>query len=107
MPKYQCVQFGLCSRADACEEFEIKAGDSFQCARGSPDPGCREQLVEIRGGRLPPQAKMAIIAVPIAAVLGLCAWMLIGLSEADAQHKARANVEQLLIDVWPWLKSTQ
>lgn len=106
MPKYQCVQYSICPRADACEEIEIKLGDSFQCGRTPADLKCREQLIEVRGN-LSPKLKSALVAVPIAALLGVGAWMLIGSSKGDGKRQPQANVEQLLTDVWPWLKNTQ
>jgi hypothetical protein len=101
MPKYQCVQFGLCPRADACEEIVIKPGDSFQCARSSPDPKCREQLEEVRGRK--PRLNLVLIAVPVALLLGIGAWIFMG---TGSPPSSKASVEQLLVEVWPWLKNT-
>lgn len=101
MPKYQCAQYGLCPRADSCEEFLIKPGDSFQCARSSPDPNCREKLEEVGGKGLSPKLRLVLIAVPVALLISIGAWMLIG-----PGGQPKATVEQLLTDVWPWLKNT-
>lgn len=92
MAKFLCVQFGICPRADACEQISLKPGDNHNCPRN--DPKCREQLVEIGGG-LPRIVKIGLIAVPVAAVIAFGVWSLVGPSK---------TVEQLLTDVWPWLK---
>ena len=92
MAKYQCIQFGICPRADACEEIEIKPGETFECPRH--DPKCREQLMEIRGGKFSPKLKMALIAVPIVLLLGFGAWAMLGSKKPASQ----ASVEQMLTD---------
>jgi hypothetical protein len=103
MPKYQCAQLGRqCPRAQTGEEFEIKPGASFQCALSSPDPQCREKLLEVRGRKLSPKLKLALVAVPVA-VLGVGAWFFLG---AGPNSSPKTGVEQLLIEVWPWLKNT-
>jgi hypothetical protein len=107
MAKYQCTQLSVCPRADACEEIEIKPGVSFQCGRNPPDPKCREQLLEIRGRRLSPKLRILLIAILFSVLLGSGAWMMMGFSKTADQRKSEANAEQLLIDVWPWLKSAQ
>jgi hypothetical protein len=92
MPQYQCIQFGNCPRADACEKIEIKSDDVFECPRG--DPGCRQLLVELRR---PPKAKIALIGLPLAVVIGLGVWICI-------QANNPPPVQKLLTEIWPWLE---
>lgn len=100
MPKFQCVQFGICPRADACEEIQIDEGVAFECAR--KDPKCREQLVEIHAKK--GWKKVALIALPVVVVIALTAWWLNREPSQTSTSKSQTSVEQLLTDVWPWLK---
>ena len=96
MPRYQCVQFGSCPRADACEKIEIKSNRLFKCPR--KDPSCRQQLVELRSE---PGLRIALISVTVAALIGLGVWRL----WPPPDHIKPPTVEQLLTEVWPWLRS--
>ena len=96
MPRYQCVQFGSCPRADACEQIEIKSNGLFKCPR--KDPSCRQQLVELRSE---PGLRIALISLPVAALIGLGVWLMI---LTMCRVPPQPTVEQLLTDVWPWLK---
>lgn len=112
MPRYQCVQFGSCPKADACEKIEIKSNELFKCPR--KDPSCRQQLVELRSwlekarqsiqdpkpGR-PSGLRIALISVTVAALIGLGVWRL----WPPPDHIKPPTVEQLLTEVWPWLRS--
>lgn len=104
MPKYQCIKFGQCSLADAGKDIEIGEGDSFQCGCTPADPKCRENLELVTGGTVSPTLKLVLVAVPIAALLAFGAWRLIG---GGGQPQPPASVEQLLTDVWPWLRAPQ
>lgn len=72
----------------------------FKCPRN--DPKCREQLVEVGGsGTL---KRLALIGLPILAVLGALIWWMWGTPESPSKPSEQ-NVEQMLTDVWPWLKT--
>ena len=94
MPRYQCVQFGICQRADANEEFEIKPGETCQCPRN--DPHCQGQLIVLEKPkkRWPLYVGPGVIA---AALVGLGLWH-------EMKPVPKPTPEQLLIEVWPWLK---
>lgn len=96
MAKFQCVQFGLCPRADG-NVIEDKPGEPFTCPRG--DTKCRENLEPIGAGKS--VSKPLIIGVAAVLVLGgLGAWYFMsGSSKSDA-----SSAEAQLVEVWPWLK---
>ena len=96
MAKYQCVQFGLCPRADG-NVIEEKPGEPFTCPRG--DTKCRENLEPIGGAKKLPIP--LLIGVVLVLVLGgLAVWYLVsGSSKANP-----SDAEAQLVEVWPWLK---
>jgi len=98
MAKYQCVQFGVCTRADKAECFELN-GD-FTCGRVPEDVECQSKLEPVSGGAKSGTAlKMGLIAA-VFALGGLVYW-LFGSQEASPQ--SGASTEQLLKEIWPWL----
>ncbi|MEI7773344.1 MAG: hypothetical protein WCK17_01080 [Verrucomicrobiota bacterium] len=96
MAKYQCVQFGLCPRADG-KVIEDKPGEPFTCPLG--DTKCRENLEPISGGKSMPKP-LLIGALAILVVGGLGVWyFMTGSSKSN-----RSDLEAQLVEVWPWLK---
>ena len=97
MPTYQCTNIGMCPRADACEKFEVKAGESFACASG--DPNCHEHRIEVASrGSLGKVLKISIFSVAIILIL-------IAARIASVRLLApKFTVEECLTDVWPWLR---
>jgi len=104
MAKHQCVQFGVCPRADSGECFEVNA--DFRCARNPEDPECRNKLEVVgssRGGGL--ALKLGIPAVLLVAIGVAIFFVTRGSGESKAPPaKSPPTAEELLKEVWPWLR---
>ena len=98
MPKYQCIQFGVCPKADACEQFEIGGTPAFECPR--KDPLCSSRLVEIKSGGIP-RGLIAALAIVALLAIGGGAWYYF-----SRAPKGPAAIQQQLMEVWPWLNKT-
>jgi hypothetical protein len=99
MAKYQCVQFGVCSRADKAECFEIN-GD-FKCGREPEDVECQSKLEPVSGsGNSGAGTKISIAAVAVMILGGLGFWMY---SSMRASPQEPVSTEQVLREIWPWL----
>lgn len=105
MDKHQCVQFGVCPRADSGECFQVNA--DFKCGRNPEDPDCQNKLEELRdtGGK-----SLALkVGLPAALLLivGVAMFFLLG-KDGDSKPSPAAQqptAEELLQEVWPWLKA--
>lgn len=99
MAKYQCVQFGVCSRADKAECFELN-GD-FKCGREPEDTDCQSKLELVSSGtKLGIVTKIGLAAVAALILGGLGFWLL-GSRQDPGQQPP--STEQLLKEIWPWL----
>ncbi len=98
-PKYRCVNYGECEKADAREKFEIAPGAEPVC------PECDRPLrleagVGGGGGK----------GLPKPLLLGLAALILIGggiaavVALKSYSEPEEISVEAALQEVWPWLK---
>lgn len=99
MTRYQCVQFGVCSRADKAECFEID-GD-FRCGRDPEDVECQSKLEPVSGGAKFGRGIRLGFAVVATLLLGSFGYWLF--SSGAANPQAPATTEQLLKEIWPWL----
>jgi hypothetical protein len=103
--QYQCVQFGVCPRADRGECFHVDA--NFKCGRDPEDPDCREKLEPVSGGGAS-GAKWLKIAIPVVAIAALVGGGIYFLSgdepEPTKLPEQKPSVDSLLIEVWPDLK---
>jgi hypothetical protein len=96
MPRYQCIQFGQCVKADASEAIEIPPGAESKC------PQCGQKLEEVNGGgKFPVSPKIVLIAVSVVLVLGGVIWFFLS---GEPNPSGPQAVESALTDVWPWLK---
>jgi hypothetical protein len=98
MAKYQCVQFGVCSRADKAECFDL-SGD-FKCGRDPEDAECQSKLEHVGGGSQGGGKKMTLVAGAVLLLGGLGYW---GFASQGTPPPAPATSEQLLKEIWPWL----
>lgn len=106
MAKHQCVQFGVCPRADRGECFEVNA--DFRCERDPEDPDCQSKLEEVGGssGRRGLLLKMGIPAV-LLVIVGVAIFFATresGQSKGNPSPASSPSVEELLKEVWPWLR---
>lgn len=99
MARYQCVQFGVCTRADKAECFEIN-GD-FKCGRDPEDVECQSKLELVSGGANSGVGMKIGLAAVVTLLLGGVGYWLLGSGAASPQ--APATTEQLLKEIWPWL----
>lgn len=103
MAKHQCVQFGVCPRADSGECFEVNS--DFTCSRNPEDPDCRSKLEEVQeGGK---KGLLLKIGIPVAllAVAGGLYFVFAGSGETPpAPPASPPTVDELLKEVWPSLK---
>ena len=95
MPKYLCIQFGQCGKADAGEEIEILEGAEPKC------PQCGQKLEEAGKKGFPRGARIALVAVPAAALLCGLLWFVLARGPEKAGPQ---KVEDALAEVWPWLR---
>ncbi|MCB1129569.1 MAG: hypothetical protein KDN05_00470 [Verrucomicrobiae bacterium] len=105
MAKHQCVQFGVCPRADSGECFEVNA--DFKCGRNPEDPDCLSKLEEVLDAGGKGLALKVGIPVALLAVVGVALFFLLG-SGNDPKASTPAqkpSAEELLQEVWPWLKA--
>ena len=105
MAKHQCVQFGICPRADSGECFEVNA--DFKCGRGPEDPDCQSKLEEVHDAGGKGLALKIGIPATLLVVVGVALFFLLG-KDGNSQSSAAAQqptAEDLLQGVWPWLKS--
>lgn len=105
MAKHQCVQFGVCPRADSGECFEVNA--DFKCGRNPEDPDCHSKLEEVQdAGGKGLALKVGIPAV-LLLLVGVALFFLLG-NDGGSQPTPAAQqptAEELLKEVWPWLKT--
>ena len=104
MAKHQCVQFGVCPRADRSECFEVDA--DFTCSRTPEDPDCRSKLEELKGGG---GGKGLLLKAGVPAALlavGVGLFFIFGESAKPTPSPASTppTVDELLKEVWPWLR---
>jgi hypothetical protein len=106
MAKHQCVQFGVCPRADSGECFEVNA--DFRCARNPEDPECRNKLEAVEGGRSGGKLSLKLgIPAVLLVVVGVAIFFATrepGQSKGAPPAKTPPTVEELLKEVWPWLR---
>ena len=105
MSKHQCIQFGICPRADRGECFEIN--EDFRCGRDPEDPECHNKLENVvntrRGGG---GIKLGISAILLVAA-GVAIFFIIRdpvKSNVSTPPKSPPTAEELLKEVWPWLR---
>lgn len=103
MAKHQCVQFGVCPRADNGECFEVNS--DFTCSRNPEDPECRNKLEEVneRGKK----GLLLKVGIPMAllAIGGGLYFMFSGPIKISASPASPPpTVDELLKEVWPSLK---
>lgn len=105
MSKHQCVQFGVCPRADSGECFEVNA--DFKCGRSPEDLDCQTKLEEVSGGGGGKGIALKVgIPAALFVVVGVTLFLVYGRDgepQADPSS-AKPTVEELLQEVWPWLK---
>ncbi len=103
MAKHQCVQFGVCPRADRNECFEVDT--DFACSRTPEDPDCRGKLEELKGGGGKGLLLKAGIPAALLAV-GVGLFFIFGKSPTPTPAPASTppTVDELLKEVWPWLR---
>ncbi len=93
--EYRCIQYGECEKADAREVIALDPGEEPIC----PNSDCGKPLTKadngVRGG--------GGVNKWIAVVAGVIA--LIGASFFFwPKPTGSVDVEEALVDVWPWLK---
>jgi len=104
MAKHQCVQFGVCPRADRGECFEVNA--DFRCARDPEDPDCQSKLEEVGGGRSGGGKlviKLGILAL-VLVIAGVAIFFATREPKASPGTSSHPTAEALLKEVWPWLR---
>ena len=103
MAKHQCIQFGVCPRADRNECFEVDS--DFNCSRNPEDPDCRNKLEEFQEGGKKGLAIKIGIPVVLLAIGGGLYFAFSGPDEASvAPSTPPSKVDELLKEVWPSLK---
>lgn len=100
MAQYQCVQFGICTRADKGECFDT--GGDFKCGREPEDPDCQGKLEPVTGGS---NSSLGIkVGLPIAvAALALAGMYFFKTPPVPQPPSSDVTTAQLLKEVWPWL----
>lgn len=99
MEKYQCVQFGICPRADNGECFETNS--DFTCSRNPEDPDCRSKLEDVQeGGK---KGLMLKVGIPVA-LLAVGGGLYFAFAGPGEIPPAPPTVDELLKEVWPTLK---
>lgn len=101
MAKHQCIQFGVCPRADTSDCFEVDS--TFTCSRSPEDPDCRAKLEELKTAN---GSKMALkIGVPTLILLvGAGAYFYFSRPAETPVSSTPPTVDELLKEVWPWLR---
>jgi hypothetical protein len=104
MTKHQCVQFGVCSRADSGECFEVNS--DFKCGRNPEDPDCQSKLEGLEAGGSKGLAfKIGIPVILLVAIGGSILFLMGNRDNANPPSpEQKPTVEELLQQVWPWLK---
>jgi hypothetical protein len=96
MPRYLCIQFGQCSKADNNEEIEIPAGAEPKCSQ------CGHMLEAVSEGRKwPVSPKITLISAAAIVVIVGVVWFV---ASREPELKGPQAVEAALLEVWPWLK---
>lgn len=105
MAKHQCVQFGVCPRADSGECFEVNA--DFKCGRSPEDPDCQSKLEDVQNVGGKGLALKVGIPAALLLIVGVALFFLLG-KDGNSQSSPPAQkptAEDLLQEVWPWLKT--
>jgi hypothetical protein len=105
MAKYQCVQFGVCPRADNGECFEVNS--DFRCGRSPEDPDCQSKLEDVQKAGSNGLALKVGIPLVLLAVVGTGLFFVLNSEENpnSPSPEQKPTAEELLQEVWPWLKS--
>lgn len=105
MAKHQCVQFGVCPRADRGECFEVNA--DFKCGRNPEDPDCHSKLEEVQNSGGKGLVLKIVIPAALVLVVGVALFFLLGqdVESKSSPEAQQPTVEELLQEVWPWLKT--
>jgi hypothetical protein len=95
MPKYYCLNLGVCPKSDSCEQFEVPEGEPFHCPIS--DPSCQEHRKRVETSGTTRSATRFFLY----ALIGLCV-----LIAAFYLFKPAAppRLEDALFDAFPWLK---
>jgi len=101
MAQYQCVQFGICTRADKGECFDT-SGD-FKCGRDPEDPDCQGKLEPVTGGSRSGLGLKVGLSIAVVAVLALAGMYLFKSPSGSQPPPTDVSAAQLLKEVWPWL----
>jgi hypothetical protein len=95
---YRCTQYGECEKADNREVITLEAGQEPVC----PNSDCEKPLTKVSdaagAGRSMPPMKLIVGAG------GLVALVAAAILLWPSSMPPKVNVEDALVDVWPWLK---
>lgn len=105
MAKNQCVQFGVCPRANSGECFEVNS--DFKCGRNPEDPDCQNKLEEVQTAGGKGLALKVGIPLVLLVVIGAGLFFVLKSDEnpSSPSPEQKPTAEELLQEVWPWLKS--
>ncbi len=101
MAQYQCVQFGICTRADKGECFDTSG--EFKCGREPEDPDCQGKLEPVSGGAKSGLGLKIGLPIAVVAVLALAGMYLFKTPSVPQAPPSEVTAAQLLKEVWPWL----
>jgi hypothetical protein len=102
MAQYQCVQFGICTRADKGECFDTKG--EFKCGREPEDPDCQSKLEPVSGGQKSGLGlKLGLLLVIVVVLLAMVGMYLFKTPSMPQPPASEATAAELLKEVWPWL----